>query len=429
MASYSAATFGMYLALSVLCGFYVARREHWLLEDIRQLIVLLAFVVVTISLVWIAAHPDWRIELIPILLFGLTLAIAYRIELALLLSGAIALISALSLGLGEAEFVILLSSMAGAIILTGRVRSRTKLIYVGAIVGVITSLTTLGVHTLSGHMPVAGLLQDAAWNGVCALLAGILVTGLLPFIERIFDIQTEISLLELGDAAHPLLQELVRRAPGTYNHSINVASIAEAASEAIGANGLLVRVGAYFHDIGKMLKPAYFIENQGQTGNRHESLLPAMSTLVIIAHVKDGADLARQHRLPKRIIDFIEQHHGTTLVEYFYREASRRSEEANDDTDVDENNFRYPGPKPQTKEAGVMMLSDAVESASRTLTEPTHSRIENLVEEIAMKRLLDGQFDECGLTLQELRIIQGSLIKSLTAVYHGRVKYPDQETA
>jgi putative nucleotidyltransferase with HDIG domain len=239
-----------------------------------------------------------------------------------------------------------------------------------------------------------------------------------------------LSLLELGNQSHPLLQELVRRAPGTYNHSINVASIAEAAAEAIGANGLLVRVGAYFHDIGKMLKPAYFVENQNAMGgNRHESLVPAMSTLVIIAHVKDGAEMARQHHLPQRIIDFIEQHHGTTLVEYFYRQASRQSELNPDAGEVDESNFRYPGPKPQTKEAAVMMMADAVESASRTLSDPTPSRIESLVEEIAMKRLTDGQFDECGLTLQELRTIQNSLIKTLTAVYHGRVKYPDQQTA
>ena len=150
--------------------------------------------------------------------------------------------------------------------------------------------------------------------------------GLLPFIESLFGVQTDISLLELGDVSHPLLQELVRRAPGTYNHSINVASIAEAAAESIGARGLLVRVGAYFHDIGKMLKPGYFVENQGHDANRHDSLVPAMSTLIIIAHVKDGADLARQHHLPEPIIDFIEQHHGTTLVEYFYRRASERSE-------------------------------------------------------------------------------------------------------
>jgi putative nucleotidyltransferase with HDIG domain len=232
----------------------------------------------------------------------------------------------------------------------------------------------------------------------------------------------------VGDVAHPLLQELVRRAPGTYNHSINVASIGEAAAEAIGARGLLVRVGAYFHDIGKMLKPAYFVENQGQE-NRHESLVPAMSTLIIIAHVKEGAELARQYNLPQPIVDLIAEHHGTTLVEYFYRRAAERQQHDPNGTEIDEQTYRYPGPKPGTRESAVLMLSDAVESASRALTEPTPARIASLVHELAMKRLLDGQFDECRLTLEELEIIEQSLVKSLTAVYHGRVKYPDQRTA
>jgi cyclic-di-AMP phosphodiesterase PgpH len=273
------------------------------------------------------------------------------------------------------------------------------------------------------------LLEQAAYQALWAFLAGFLTTGLLPFIESFFGALTEISLLELGDVAHPLLQELVRRAPGTYNHSINVASIAEAAAESVGGRGLLVRVGAYFHDIGKMLKPHYFVENQGSEASRHDSLVPAMSTLIIIAHIKDGADLARQHHLPEPIIDMIEQHHGTTLVEYFYRRANEQSEANPDLGHVEESSFRYPGPKPQTIEAAVLMLADAVESASRVLVEPTPARIESLVEDIAMKKLLDGQFDECSLTLKQLRTIEDSLIKSLTAVYHGRVKYPDQRTA
>ena len=273
------------------------------------------------------------------------------------------------------------------------------------------------------------LLARAGKFALWSVIAGSLMTVLLPSVERIFRVQTDLSLIELGDPAHPLLQELVRRAPGTYNHSINVASLAEAAAESIGARGLLVRVGAYFHDIGKMLKPGYFIENQSRGDNRHESLVPAMSTLVIIAHVKDGADLARQHRLPQMIIDFIQQHHGTTLVEYFYRRASQQHEAAAEGGHIDESSFRYPGPKPQTKEAGILMLADAVESASRVLVEPTPSRIESLVEEIAMKRLLDGQFDECGLTLEEVHRVRLSLVKSLTAIYHGRVKYPQPEPA
>jgi membrane-associated HD superfamily phosphohydrolase len=178
-----------------------------------------------------------------------------------------------------------------------------------------------------------------------------------------------------------------------------------------------------------MLKPGYFAENQAKGDDRHESLLPAMSTLVIIAHVKDGADLARQNKIPETIVDFILQHHGTTLVEFFYRQATDRKNGDKTQPEIDETSFRYPGPKPQTKEAGVMMIADAVESASRALVEPTPSRLENLVESICRKRLLDGQFDECGLTLSEVHKIGESLVKSLTAIYHGRVKYPGQETA
>ncbi len=195
---------------------------------------------------------------------------------------------------------------------------------------------------------------------------------------------------------------MVRRAPSTYNHSITVGSIAEAAAESIHARGLLVRVGAYFHDIGKMLKPDYFVENQGPDDNRHEALAPAMSTLVIIAHIKDGADLARQHRLPQPIIDLIAQHHGTTRVEFFYDRATEQQQADPNGGEVDESSYRYPGPKPQTKEAAVLMLADAVESASRTLVDPTPARIESLVREIAEYRLHGGQFDESGLTLREL---------------------------
>jgi cyclic-di-AMP phosphodiesterase PgpH len=340
----------------------------------------------------------------------------------------VALIIVVSIGQGLSDYVILAASVATAVLLVGRVRSRRKLIYVGLVVSAVAFATTLGVGTVV-EQPFDTLLRgDAIQFATWGISAGFLMTGLLSFIESLFGVQTELSLLELGDMAHPLLQELVRRAPGTYNHSINVASIAEAAAESIGARGLLVRVGAYFHDIGKMLKPGYFVENQGQEANRHESLVPAMSTLIIIAHIKDGADLARQHNLPQSIIDFIQQHHGTTLVEYFYRRASEQSE-ANHGGEVEESAFRYPGPKPQTKEAAVLMLADAVESASRALVEPTPARIENLVHEIAMKRLLDGQFDSCGLTLHELATIEDSLVKSLTAVYHGRVKYPSQRTA
>lgn len=427
-AAYSLAVIGMFVALSVLCGTYLWHYEPKLLNDLRRLITMLVLLVVTVGFARLASGDNVRAELVPLMLFGMILAIAYHRELALLFSAAATIIVVVTTGEDLNQFMILYAAVASSILLVGSIRNRRKLIYVGLTVGVVALLTTLGVDTLAAQ-PLATIWSDAVRVALWSVFAGLLTLGLLPFIESLFGVQTELSLLELGDVAHPLLQELVRRAPGTYNHSINVASIAEAAAESIGAKGLLVRVGAYFHDIGKMLKPSYFVENQRHDANRHESLVPAMSTLIIIAHIKDGADLARQHHLPEPIIDFIEQHHGTTLVEYFYRRANERNEGNPDAAEVDESAFRYPGPKPQTKEAAVLMLADAVESASRALVEPTPARIESLVQDIAMKRLLDGQFDECGLTLREVATINESLIKSLTAVYHGRIKYPDQRTA
>ncbi len=423
----SLAVFGMYVALFVVCGFFIYHRDPRIVNDLSRLATLLSLVVVTVTLIVITSN-NWRAETIPLMLFGMTVAIAYTQEIALLLSAAVALISVVANGLELADAIILLAATVGAILLLGRVRSRSKLLSVGFVAAGVAALTTLGVGILEGD-PFGASLKTAGLLALWAVIAGSLMTCLLPMVEKVFSVQTDLSLIELGDPAHPLLQELIRRAPGTYNHSITVASLAESAAEAIGARGLLVRVGAYFHDIGKMLKPGYFAENQGQGDNRHRSLVPAMSTLVIIAHVKDGADLARQAKIPEPIIDFIQQHHGTTLVEYFYRQASESKKTDPNGAEIDESSFRYPGPKPQTKEAGILMLADAVESASRVLVEPTPSRIESLVEDISRKRLLDGQFDECGLTLEEVRKIGASLVKSLTAVYHGRVKYPDQETA
>ncbi|MEM8679791.1 MAG: HDIG domain-containing metalloprotein [Planctomycetota bacterium] len=419
---------GLYIALYLLCGVYIHFRMPELITDLRRLIMMQGLLVVTITLVRLCASKSMPAELVPLMLFGMTAALAYRQEVALLLSAAVCIVTVLALGYGLAHFVVYAATLAAAILLLRNVRSRTKLIYIGLAAGAVAMTTSLGVQIVMGAELNGELFIEALWHALFALLAGVLMTGLLPFVEGMMDVQTEISLLELGDVAHPLLQELVRRAPGTYSHSISVASIAEAAAESIGANGLLVRVGAYFHDIGKMLKPQYFIENQND-GNRHEALLPAMSTLVIIAHVKDGADLARQHHLPQSIIDFILQHHGTTLVEYFYDQANKQSEQDPDAAEVDEGSYRYPGPKPRTKEAAVLMLADAVESASRTLQDPAPARIESLVHDIAIKRLMDGQFDQCGLTLKELRQIEDSLVKSITAMYHGRIKYPDQQTA
>ena len=420
--------FGLFAAMFALSGFYIHLHHREVLDDLGHVATLVGLSSVTVVLCLLSAGEAWRAEIVPLLVFAMTVAIAYDEDLALLLAAEVALVVVVGLGRGLADHVTLSAAAAAMVFWMGRIRSRSKLIYVGLWAGAVAFATQIGANLLEERPFDVQLLYEAGRTGVWTLLAGFLMTGLLPFIERSFGVLTDLSLLEVGDVAHPLLQELVRRAPGTYNHSINVASIGEAAADAIGARGLLVRVGAYFHDSGKMLKPAYFIENQGQV-NRHESLVPAMSTLIIIAHVKEGVELARQYNLPQPIVDIIAEHHGTTLVEFFYRRATELSQTDPNGTEIDEQNFRYPGPKPSSRESAVLMLSDAVESASRALTEPTPARIASLVHDLAMKRLLDGQFDECGLTLEELELIERSLVKSLTAVYHGRVKYPDQRTA
>lgn len=450
---------GMIVASYLLCGlFFHYQFDRSLLTDTWKLVRLLGLSVLCITLCSTVSRDPWRAEVVPIVICAATATIAYGRNVTLVLLTALSLCITLSLGMDLAEFVVLISAGAATTLLLGRIQTRTRLIYVTAAASLVTALTTIGVGVMVGQIhgntnevesvPVLGfaamqsgagswgnwafmsqLLKEARANAMYTVLAGMVMTGLLPFVERIFGVQTDLSLLELGHPSHPLLRQLAQRAPGTYNHSINVAAIAEAAADSIGAHGLLTRVGAYFHDIGKMFKPTYFVENQMQGENRHDALQPTMSALVIIAHVKDGADLARQHRLPIPIIDFIEQHHGTTLVEFFYRKEAKKAEGDPFAEEVAEASFRYPGPKPQSIESAILMLADAIESASRTLVEPTPARLQNLIDQIATKRLTDGQLDECGLTLSQLNTVKHSLLKSLTAIYHGRIKYHVEQSA
>jgi len=414
-------------AMFTLCGMYMRYRQRGVQAELDRLAGALGLAVATVAVaVWASGDP-WRAEPVPLIVFGMTMAIAYRQELALLLTGVVSWIVVLTLGGDLPMFLLLFGTTAAAALNLGRIRNRSKLIYVGLFAGCVAALLDLAMNMIDNQPQ--SLLNGAGRQFIWATMAGFLMTGLLPFVERLFGVLTDLSLLELGDITHPVLQELVRRAPSTYNHSITVGSIAEAAADAIGGSGLLCRVGAYFHDIGKMLKPGYFVENQGKDGSRHEGLVPAMSTLVIIAHIKDGADLARQHHLPQPIIDMIQQHHGTMLMEYFYDRAHTQQAADPNSSEIDENLFRYPGPKPQTKEAAVLMLADAVESASRTLVDPTPGRIEGLVSDLAQRRLQGGQFDESGLTLRELGAIERSLVMSVASIYHGRLKYPDQRSA
>jgi cyclic-di-AMP phosphodiesterase PgpH len=420
--------FALVAALYFLAGTYIYRREPRFAREPGRVAMICGLVILALAIVRILAAQSWNAEVVPVAIAGMIVAIAYNQSLAMMIAFGLSILTSVTLGTEMPHFLVLMGGTAAAVLTLGEVRTRTKLIKVGATAAVTYSLMTWATG-LWQDQPLDLIRSDSFWRAGWGLMAGFFLGGSLPFIENALGIVTGISLLELGDNTHPLLQELVRRAPGTHNHSITVGAIAESAAERIGANALLVRIGAYFHDIGKMLKPHYFVENQVGPTSRHAKLAPAMSTLIIIGHVKDGVDLGRQHHLPEPIIDLIEQHHGTTLVEFFYHEANKRNGAMPDASPVSESAYRYPGPKPQTKEAAILMIADAAESASRSLSDPTPSRLEGLVRELSEKRLRDGQFDECGLTLREIAEIRDSLIKSLIGIYHGRVKYPEHRTA
>jgi putative nucleotidyltransferase with HDIG domain len=414
--------------LFALSASYVCRHEQRFTREPQRVAMICGLVVLALAIVRVLAAQTWNAELVPVAVVAMIVAIAYNPSFAMMVTFGLSLLTCMVLGAGIPHFLVVMGGTAAGVLTLSEVRTRTKLIKVGATAAITYFLMTWATG-LWQDQPLDLIRNDSVWRAGWGLMAGFFLGGSLPFIENALGIVTGISLLELGDNTHPLLQELVRRAPGTHNHSITVGAIAEAAAERVGADSLLVRIGAYFHDIGKMLKPHYFVENQVGSINRHAKLAPAMSTLIIIGHVKDGVDLGRQHHLPEPIIDLIEQHHGTTLVEYFYHEANRRNGANPDASPVPESSFRYPGPKPQTKEAAILMVADAVESASRTLSDPTPARLEGLASDLIDKRLRDGQFDECGLTLREIAEIRDSLIKSLIGIYHGRVKYPEHRTA
>ncbi len=302
------------------------------------------------------------------------------------------------------------------------IRTRMKLLEVSTLAAAAVFTMAAALDLTKPSFRFAEVFRDAGLHAAAAFLAGGIIQSLLPLIEKIFRIATSMTLLDYSDVNKPLLKKLAMEAPGTFSHSLLVGSIAEAAAESIGCNGLLCRVGAYYHDIGKINKPSYFVENQFGPTSRHKELSPAMSQLIIVGHVKDGIEMAREYGLPAVMRQFIETHHGTTLVKYFYNEARKKYDEKQ--TELSESEFRYAGPKPRTKEAAIVMLADTIEGAVRSLPEVSPTRIEGVVHNMIMERLQDGQFDECDLSLRELNQIETSISKTLTAHYHGRIAYP-----
>lgn len=344
-------------------------------------------------------------------------------EIALLMSVAVSLTVASVAGNHFYLAVLFLISSLCASILVFGARRRMTIIRAGFIVGLLQAAALFMVSRSQGTIPAqAFLLKSCLVLFLNGFISGVIVLGVLPLFEYLFGTVTNISLLELADFNHPLLQRLVLEAPGTYHHSLVVGNLSESACRAVAANALLARIGAYYHDIGKLQKPEYFSENQ-EKESKHDHLAPTMSKLVIMNHVKEGAELAKKYKLNPAIVDFIQQHHGNSLVYYFYRRALESLE---DDNGVKEEGFRYPGPKPSSKETAIVLLADSVEAATRALKEPSPAKITELVHKVINNKFIDGQLDECDLTLKDLEKISAVFIRILGGIYHSRISYPEE---
>lgn len=305
-----------------------------------------------------------------------------------------------------------------------KVRSRSAFVRASIWIGGISVMFGLTTIILSSSATITDITAQVIASAICGILTFLFTTGFVPFLETVGGYVTDIKLIEMATLDHPLLKELSIQAPGTWNHSNALGMMAETAADAIGANPVVARVGSYFHDIGKIKKPLYFVENQMGAENKHDKLPASMSSLIIRTHVKDGIELAKKHNLPKVLIDMIEQHHGTSLIEFFYNKAIKELEtQGKGDQTVDKSHYMYSGPKPQTREAGIIMLADSIESSSRVLADPTADRIQGMVQKKINKIFASGQLDECELTLKDLHKIAKCFIRVLSGILHHRVSY------
>jgi len=359
--------------------------------------------------------------IIPVASGAMTLCLFLGLELAIPFALLLAVGTTAVFNAGIEIFVYLMINGAMAAYWVRRCRERQVFIKAGLKLGVLNIALCAAAEVYSGNLMGYSLLGDAAFAFMGGIVAGVVTAGLAPLAELAFGYTTDITLLELANLDRPLLRRLMIEAPGTYHHSMVVGTMVEAAASEINANPLLAKVCGYYHDIGKIRKPLYFIENQRGGVNRHDKLAPSMSSLILIAHIKNGVEMAKENKLGKAIIDTIQQHHGTSLIRYFYEKA--RQLKGKDSVNI--NDYRYPGPRPQTREAGLVMLADVLEAASRTLENPTPARIQRLVQELVNKVFSDGQLDHCELTLKDLHNIARSFNKILTAIHHHRIEYAE----
>jgi putative nucleotidyltransferase with HDIG domain len=419
------------LTSAVVVYLYQQNREIYEHAGHLYLLGMIVLVVMAVGKVIIAINiPQWPElgaqfgYLVPVAAAGMLITILLDSRLAVLVVAVLCLLIGVMDG-NQMRFAVvgLIGGLAG-------VYSVSKLSQRGDLVraAIFTSganVAAIFIIGLVNGIPMTLLITTSLILGILnGILSSILTNGSLPFLENTFHITSPVRLLELSNPSNVLLKKLLTEAPGTYHHSIIVGNLAEAATEALGGDSLMVRVGAYYHDIGKSRRPYFFIENQMSFDNPHDKITPSLSTLILTSHVKDGVEMAREHKLPQGIIDIIEQHHGASLVTYFYCKAL----EGDRTETVTEEEYRYEGPKPKTKEAAIVMLADSVEAAVRSMQNPTPGRVEGLVRKLIKDKLNDGQLEECDLTFKDLDVIAASFVKVLSGIFHNRVEYPDMST-
>ena len=414
------------LALSTFAIFFLylfmARRK--IFDDNLKILLIAILYAGIIGLFALAVrlNPDFMYA-VPIVIVSVLLTVIFDSRVGIFGTLALALIGGLILGFDfKFTFATLLGGTLGAFSVRD-VRNRGQF-FISAAVAFGGYLIGISASWLFLESSTTQLGSDLLMAGISSILLT-MAYPLLWVFERGFDVTTDLRLLELSDTNRPLLKEFGQRAPGSFNHTLQVANLAEAAADAIGANALLTRVGALYHDIGKMTKPQYFVENQRAGANAHDKLKPHMSALIIASHVKDGLDLGQQHRLPGRVLEFIPMHHGTTRIEYFYQKALADHTEG--EGPVLDGDFRYPGPRPETKETGILMLADGIEAASRSLSDPSRKHLEGLIDTMIKARIDDGQLDDTQLTFRDLKQIRQTFLAQLSGVYHLRIKYPEQK--
>lgn len=401
--------------------FYIYKYYRKIFDNTNNLI--LISIINIISLVLARSTALISPYLVP-MIFGpimLTLLLNYKISLVVSLLNCV-LISGVISFKPEVMILAFVSSVLGSTSLR-KMQQRNDILLSTAYIALMCAVLTFSTGTLLSN-DMMEVLESTAMGGVGILLSGILAIGFLPVFETTFDIVTTVKLLELSNPNSPLLKKLLMEAPGTYHHSVLVSNLAELAAEEIGGNSVLARIGSFYHDIGKTKRPYFFKENQIGKDNPHDKITSNLSTLIITSHVKDGLEMAKEYNLPKVIRDIIAQHHGTTLVKYFYYKMKNSPEGGEE---VKEADFRYPGPIPESKEAGIIMLADSVEAAVRSISEPTKGKIEEMVNNIIKDKLHSGQLDNCDLTLKDLTKIRQCFLKVLSGIYHERIEYPTEE--